>query len=123
MTPKSRRIFVLLDIADLQEMFTRILYGYDLEFFDSLEIARQALAVRQYDLVIIDNLPFRPGDAVDLIPHDHAYPVLFYSGFMNAQLAEICQSKRIRWCSVPIAPRTLLAEVVRALSPHCRFER
>ena len=116
MTPRPPRLFVLTDDPGSRGLFTDILYGYDLEFFDSLETARQALAERQYDLVIISNLGFRPGDAVDLIPHDHAYPVLFYSGFMDAQLAAICQSKRIRWCAVPFATRSLLAEVVRALN-------
>lgn len=115
MTPRPPRLFILTDDPGSRGLFKDILYGYDLEFFDSLETARQALAERQYDLVVISNLGFRPGDAVDLIPHDHAYPVLFYSGFMDARLAATCQSRRICWCAVPFFPRTLLTEVVRAL--------
>jgi len=114
MTATSPRIFLLLD-ADLRKIFTAVLHGYDLEWFDFLETARQALAVKQYDLLIISNFGFRPGNAVDLIPHDHAYPVLFYSGFMDADLVAMCRAKRVHWCAVPFVPRTLLAEVVRAL--------
>jgi hypothetical protein len=122
MTHQSSRIFALMG-TDLEDLVTAILEGYDLEYFVSFEPARQVLAARRFDLVTISNVGFRPSDAVELIPDDHAYPVLFYSGFMDEELAAICQAKRIRWYAIPFDPATLLADVANALSTPASMQR
>ena len=85
--------------------------------------AERLLASFTYRLVIVTNLGILAKQAVSVIPIDHAYPVLFLSGYFDLQLQEECARKQIRHLQLPFVVAELRQAVVDALAERTSFRR
>jgi hypothetical protein len=71
--------------------------------------ARKLLRVARYALVLITNFGVGPFHAVEVIPADRDYAVLFLTGYMDARLASLCRDRSVPWRRMPLEPIPPLA--------------
>jgi hypothetical protein len=95
---------VLLVVGDtpLRQLMTGLLKSQKTTVCESLQEARAELAARRYGLVVITNFGLSPRAAVDMVPETRGYPVLFFTGFMDAELERECRARGIPWVEVPL---------------------
>jgi DNA-binding NtrC family response regulator len=108
---------VLLVAGDgpLCTMMEALLRGHRTVVCRHLPEARDALAARRYDLIIVTNFGIPPHLAVEIIPAERRYPVLFFTGHMDERLEHECRRRGIPWVEVPLGIDALRRELRIAL--------
>ncbi len=99
----ASRLDVLLLVADatLRDLMAGMLERHRTTICTGPAEAREHLTRRRYDLVVITNFGIAPWAAVQVVPRSRDYPVLFFTGYLDAALAQECRARRIPWVQVP----------------------
>ena len=108
-------VLVLVDDRHGEEFLLAFLGDWPVEAVSSPEDLRERLKQGSFSLVIVTNFGVRPWQAIDCVPAERAFPVLFLTGHLDARLAHDCAAKRIPVHRVPIEPRALFRELRLAL--------
>lgn len=77
--------------------------------------ARERLRTEHYALVLVTNFGVGPFQAVEIIPADRDYTVLFLTGYLDARLDEECRRRNIVPLLAPFKPAELQRELRIAL--------
>jgi hypothetical protein len=85
------------------------------EVVNSPEDLRERLKQGSFPLVIVTNFGLGPWQAIDCVPAERGFPVLFLTGHFDGRLAHDCAVKRIPVHRVPIKPQALFRELRLAL--------
>lgn len=73
------------------------------------------LAARRYALVVLTNWGVVPRAAVDVVPADRQYPVIFLTGFRDQEIEHECKAKAIPYLLTPLETPSLRQELRLAL--------
>jgi CheY-like chemotaxis protein len=110
-----RTVLLLVNDAQLEELLLSFLQGWQAAIVRSPAALRDRLARARYPLVIVTNFGLSPLQAVEAVPAERDFPVLFLTGYVDDDLARQCAAKRLPACRVPIDPPDLLRELRLAL--------
>src|SRR5262245_35948640 len=108
---------VLLLVGDetVRDFMSGVLHRHRTTICGRPDEARQRLAKRPYDLVVITNGGVSPWEAVAIIPARRRYPVFFLTGHMDPDLEEGCRERDIAWAPIPMPLQELRRELRIAL--------
>lgn len=108
---------MLLLAADpgARELMLDVLGDRDVTVCETPAQARARIRATHYVLVIVTNFGVRPFEAVEIIPAERDYTVMFLTGHMDDRLREQCRERRISWWPVPMEPREIWRELRLAL--------
>ena len=114
------RMLLVEDTEDVAEpivaAFSR--HGHAVDHMATREAAEEALAVQDYDLIVLDlNMPGIDGWTVAALIRKHkptaAIPILVITGLMNNAEQAACRAGATAFCLKPFDARRLVAEVRR----------
>ncbi len=108
-------VLVLVDDRTCEEFLREFLGDWPVEAIDSPEDLLERLKQGNFPLVIVTNFGVRPWQAIDCVPAERGFPVLFLTGHLDGRLARHCAVKRIPMHRVPIEPQVLFRELRLAL--------
>jgi len=108
-------VLVLVDDRNGEEFLLEFLGDWPVEAVNSPEELRERLKQGSFPLVIVTNFGVRPWQAIDCVPAERGFPVLFLTGHLDGRLARDCAVKRIPVHRVPIQPQALFRELRLAL--------
>ena len=108
-------VLMLVDDQNCEEFLREFLGDWPVEAVSSPEDLRERLEQGSFPLVIVTNFGVRPWQAIDCVPAERGFPVLFLTGHLDRRLARDCAAKRIPVHRAPIEPRALFRELRLAL--------
>ena len=108
-------VLVLVDDWTCEEFLLAFLGDWPVEVVNLPEDLRERLKQGSFPLVIVTNFGVRPRQAIDCVPGERGFPVLFLTGHLDGRLARDCAVKRIPVHRVPIEPQALFRELRLAL--------
>ena len=108
-------VLVLVDDRTCEEFLLEFLGDWPVEAVSSPEDLWERLRQGSFPLVIVTNFGVGPWQAVDCVPAERGFPVLFLTGHLDQRLARDCAVKRIPVHRVPIEPEALFRELRIAL--------
>ena len=108
-------VLVLVDDRNCEEFLLAFLGDWPVEVVNLPEDLRERLKQGSFPLVIVTNFGVGPWQAIDCVPAERGFPVLFLTGNLDGRLAHDCAVKRIPVHRVPIEPQALFRELRLAL--------
>lgn len=111
----DRRVLVLVNDRNCEDFLLSFLEGWPVERVSSPDHLRERLEHETFPLVIVTNFGLGPWQAVDAVPVERGFPVMFLTGHLDGRLARECAAKRIPVHRVPIEPTALIRELKLAL--------
>lgn len=108
-------VLVLVNDRTCEEFLLEFLGDWPVEAISSPEDLRERLRQGSFPLVIVTNFGLGPWQAIECVPAERGFPVLFLTGHLDGRLARDCAVKRIPVHQLPIEPRALFRELRLAL--------
>ncbi len=108
-------VLVLVNDRTCEEFLLEFLGDWPVEAISSPEDLRERLMQGSFPLVIVTNFGLGPWQAIECVPAERGFPVLFLTGHLDGRLARDCAVKRIPVHQLPIEPRALFRELRLAL--------
>jgi len=108
-------VLVLVNDRTCEEFLLEFLGDWPVEAVSSPEDLRERLRRGSFPLVIVTNFGLGPWQAIECVPAERGFPVLFLTGHLDGRLARDCAVKRIPAHQLPIEPQALFRELRLAL--------